>query len=306
MIARLSIYLAEQGRPFFVFLVSALTSISVLVMYQASVNAQQPFVIGPALIVAILTYFLIFMHWRVADEFKDRDTDVRFFPHRPVPSGRVALGDLRVLIVTITAAVFLINAIWNTAFTPFLIVFVYALLMSKWFFLEKYLAPNRFLAVLTHSPTFVLLNVYVMAWSAKRYGYPILSVESLTIAAWFVLHVLSWEFARKAWAPSQEMPGYQSYSSVLGYRAAGTLPVVFIVLQWFTLLWLCRRFGFSAWILLFAGAPMLAFAGLCVAYSVRPERYAARLNRMAPMYLLCMPLAVVLHFVMVERIALDV
>ena len=295
MIRRLSIYFAEQGRPIFVLMLSALTSLAVLGMYEASIG-EDALTVGPTLVVAVSTYFLIFLHWRVADEFKDQETDRRFFPHRPVPSGRVMLSDLRALLIGITVLVFAINAVWHTAFVPFLVVFVYALLMSKWFFLERYLAPNRFMAVLTHSPTFVLLNIYVIAWYAKQQGYPILSTESLVITAWFVLHVLSWEFARKAWAPSQEMPGYQTYSSTLGYRRAGLLPLVFVVLQWLLLGWICVRFDLSRWLLLATGIPMLVFSNVCIRYAFFPERYAARLNRMAPLYLLSIPFAVTLYF----------
>ena len=295
MINRLSIYFSEQGRPLFVLLLSALTSVAVLGMYEASLG-QESLTIGPTLLVAVSTYFLIFLHWRVADEFKDQETDRRFFPHRPIPSGRVALSDLRALLIAITVLVFLINAVWNTAFVPFLVVFVYALLMSKWFFLERYLAPNRFMAVLTHSPTFVLLNLYVIAWYAKQQGHSVLSPESFAITTWFLSHVLSWEFARKAWAPSQEMPGYQTYSSVLGYRRAGLLPLVFVLAQWLMLAWLCARFDLSRWILLMTGIPMLAFADVCIRYALRPEDYAARLNRVAPLYLISIPFVVVLYF----------
>jgi 4-hydroxybenzoate polyprenyltransferase len=295
MISRLSIYFAEQGRPIFVLMLSALTSLAVLGMYEAAIG-EKALTIGPTLVVTISTYFLIFLHWRVADEFKDRETDRRFFPDRPVPSGRVRLTDLRALLIAITLLVFVINAVWRTAFVPFLVVFVYALLMSRWFFLERYLAPNRFMAVLTHSPTFVLLNIYVIAWYAKQQGQPILSTESLVITAWFVLHVLSWEFARKAWAPSQEMPGYQTYSSSLGYRRAGLLPLVFVLSQWLLLAWICARFDLSRWILLATGIPMLAFADACIRYALFPERYAARLNRVAPLYLLSIPFAVTLYF----------
>jgi 4-hydroxybenzoate polyprenyltransferase len=305
MMDRLSIYFSEQGRPLFVLFLAAVTTIAVQGMYETALG-QHSIVIAPTLIVVVITYFLIFMHWRVADELKDRETDRRFFPLRPVPSGRVALSDLRALLIGITAAVFLINAIWSTAFVPFLVVFVYALLMSRWFFLERYLAPSRFMAVLTHSPTFALLNIYVIAWSAKRYHHEILSLDSLAIATWFVLHALSWEFARKAWAPSQEMPGYQTYSSVLGHRRAGMLPVVLMLAQWLALVWLCAHFDLSRWLLLLAGLPMLAFGHLCIRYALQPEHYAMSLSRMAPLYLVSIPLAVAIGCTVFQGVSLAI
>src|SRR3712207_8630551 len=57
-----------------------------------------------------------------------------------------------------------------------------------------------------------------IAWHAKEQGQRVLSLESVVIATWFVLHALSWEFARKAWAPSQEMPRSEEHTSELQSR----------------------------------------------------------------------------------------
>jgi 4-hydroxybenzoate polyprenyltransferase len=47
-----------------------------------------------AFFVAFLSLFLFFLQLRIADEFKDRDADVRYRAYRPVPRGLVSLREL--------------------------------------------------------------------------------------------------------------------------------------------------------------------------------------------------------------------
>jgi 4-hydroxybenzoate polyprenyltransferase len=301
MVRRLSIYFTEQARPMFLLLLSLATAVSVSGMYEVSLG-RQSIEIGSTLLVVAVTYFLVFMHWRVSDEFKDHETDRRFFPHRPVPSGRVLLGDLRMLLGAITVIILIVNILWGAALVPFLAVFIYMLLMSKWFFMEKYIAPNRFVAVLTHAPIILLLNVYIMA------SYPPISTRALfdpttlTIAFWFSLPALTCEFARKAWAPSQEKRGYQTYSSMVGHRAAGSLPVIFIALQWLLLAVLYSHLHLTARLLLLTAIPMVAFTWVCVGYIRRPEEYAKWLNQLAPLYLLAIPAVVSIYLILSQHL----
>ncbi|MFP5386213.1 MAG: hypothetical protein ACLGHN_09050 [Bacteriovoracia bacterium] len=181
------------------------------------------------LVPAFSTFFLL-LYYRISDEFKDVKTDEKFFPDRPIPSGRLLLSDLRVMLVVVSVLGLILNLISPQALVTYLMAYVFTVAMGKWFFMEKLISSNRLLAFITHAPVgfFLywysedyLLNSFHLTWSLP---------EKLTVIAFIVLPGFSWEILRKTYLPEDEMPGYQIYSTMLGFRGSLAFASLFVVL----------------------------------------------------------------------------
>ena len=230
MLKRWWIYLNEVFLPMSRIVAVSIMVAAVLCLYQAMLG-RAPLVLNWDAIPAAFTLVLILLYWRVQDEFKDAETDRKYFPHRPVPSGRVRFSDLRFMMWTIFAALFVVNLAWGLVIVPFLVLFVYSVLMHKWFFLEKYIASNRLLAFATHGPIGLVGNYFVLATFANRYQTPLSGSAVLVSVLWVALPGFAWEIARKTRAPHEEISGYQTYSAMIGSTKAAALSTVFVLTQ---------------------------------------------------------------------------
>ena len=181
------------------------------------------------LIPSFSTFFLL-LYYRVSDEFKDIKTDEKFFPDRPIPSGRLFLSDLRIMLVVVSVLGLLLNLIFPQGIISYLMAYVFTVAMGKWFFMEKLISNNRLIAFITHAPVgfFLywysedyLLNSYHLLWSIP---------EKLTVIAFIVLPGFSWEILRKTYLPEDEMPGYQIYSTMLGFKGSLVFASFFVLL----------------------------------------------------------------------------
>ena len=231
MLGRWLLYLNEVFLPGSRTLVALILVVVIQLLYQAMLD-RAPLLLTWDTIPATLTLVLILLYYRIQDEFKDAETDRRFFPNRPVPSGRVSFHDLKALMWVTFALLIAINVVWRLVLIPFLVLFVFAMCMHKWFFLERYLSSNRLLAFMTHAPISLIGNYFVLAVYANRFGAPLFTQSAFLVALWFALPSLAWEIARKTRAPFEEIAGYQTYSVLLGSAPAALLSIAFVVAQW--------------------------------------------------------------------------
>jgi hypothetical protein len=267
MLSRWLIYLNEVFLPGSRILVSLVLAVGVQCLYQAMLG-KAPLVLTWDTLAAVATLVLVLLYYRVQDEFKDAATDRKFFPNRPLPSGRVRFGDLKVLMWTTFVLLFAINIAWGLVILPFLVLFGFALLMHKWFFMEKYIASNRLLAFVTHAPVSLIGNYFVIAVYANRFNAPLLTFSALIAAVWFALPSLAWEIARKTRAPFEEIPGYQTYSAMIGSTNSAMLSIAFVLAQCVLTLFLplspayiglliVVTMGYVAWFVRFAWKPAI-------------------------------------------------
>lgn len=196
----------------------------------------------------VLTFLLLL---RIADDFKDYETDKRLFPHRALPSGRVTRRDLWVLLsvavtVTIAANVLVMN---NLPFFVFL--YVYGTLMSLWFFQRDKIQPNLMLALVTHNPVIMVMNVYVISFTCIKYGLDGLTPTTFLLAFTLYFPGLIWEIARKVRAPGDETE-YTTYSKIFGYRKVTRFILVLTLVDVLTNLVLVYRVNRVALVLLVA------------------------------------------------------
>lgn len=161
-----------------------------------------------------------FLFWlRIADDLKDYETDSVLFPERPLPSGRVTKKDLKIFVSCLIAVTAVLNAVFMNNFLFFAILYVYGSLMAVWFF-EKYKIQKSLpLALVTHNPVQLILNIYIISFTCIKYSLP--GVTATTVLAAFTLYfpALIWEVSRKIRAPGEETE-YVTYSKLFGYKRA--------------------------------------------------------------------------------------
>ena len=196
---------------------------SILMNMLVIVYAKIPFN-GPLFIQGFLTIFFILLYYRLSDEFKDYETDIKYFPERPIPQGKITLGDLNWFIAFVTLMLVLVNSFNDKTYLSFSVLFLFAFGMGKWFFLEKFIAHNRLLAFLTHLPIGFIMTGYLQ----NLYGQDAWLTKNILLNVMINLPGLNWEILRKTFPAQLEKPGYQTYSSLLGFRLSILLSMIFV------------------------------------------------------------------------------
>jgi UbiA prenyltransferase family len=189
--------------------------------FSALVRDPQATPAWPSALVAFATALLCFLQLRIADEFKDAAEDARHRPYRPVPRGLVTLGELR--IVGLGAAVVqagLALALEPSLLAILLVVWLYFWLMSREFFVPRWLRAHPLAYMATHMLIVPLVDFYATAcdwWVAgSRVPSPsLLWFLTVSLCNGFVI-----ELGRKIRAPEDEEGGVETYSALWGRDVA--------------------------------------------------------------------------------------
>lgn len=178
------------------------------------------------------TVFSFLLWLRIADDFKDYELDCRLFSHRPLPSGRVKKRDLAIFVTVLIAVTVTLNVVFMNNFRFFLFLYVYGTLMSLWFFSKKKIQKSLPLALVTHNPVQMIMNVYIISFTCIKYGLEAFTLTNF-LAAWTLYFpALIWEISRKIRAPKDETE-YVTYSKLFGFKK----PTVFVlILTWVDIL----------------------------------------------------------------------
>jgi 4-hydroxybenzoate polyprenyltransferase len=196
------------------------------VCYSAQLRAAsadvRPSVSVASLVVAFVSCLLFFFQLRVSDEFKDLEEDTRWRPYRPVPRGLVDLRELGWLALA-AAVIQLSLALWLTPALvgPLLLVWGYAWLMTREFWLKEWLAQRPFTVLWSHMLIMPLIDLYATAcdWLVAGTGAPPgLGLAWFLVASFFNGMVV--EIGRKIRAGADEEAGVQTYSAIWGPRRA--------------------------------------------------------------------------------------
>lgn len=190
------------------------------------------------------TVFSFLLWLRIADDFKDYELDCRLFADRPLPSGRVHKKDLAVFVSILIAATVLLNLFFMNNFGFFLFLYIYGTLMSLWFFSKKKIQKSLPLALVTHNPVQMIMNIYIISFTCLKYGLPLFTWVNF-LAAWTLYFpALIWEIARKIRAPKDETE-YVTYSKLFGYKKAVRFILIITWVDIFTnflLVWNLNKF----------------------------------------------------------------
>ena len=189
---------------------------------RASAGQTRPSVSVASLIVAFVSCLLFFFQLRVSDEFKDHEEDARWRPYRPVPRGLVTLRELGWL-AFVSAIIQLSVALWLAPPLAgvLLLVWGYAALMTKEFWVKEWLAAHPFTVLWSHMLIMPLIDLYATAcdWLAAGTGSPPgLGLLWFLIASFFNGMVV--EVGRKIRSPADEETGVPTYSALWGPRQA--------------------------------------------------------------------------------------
>ena len=178
------------------------------------------------------TVFSSLLWLRIADDFKDYELDCRLFSSRPLPSGRVKKRDLGIFVIILIAVTVALNVIFMNNIWFFVFLYVYGTLMSLWFFSKKKIQKSLPLALVTHNPVQMIMNVYIISFTCIKYGLEAFTLTNF-LAAWTLYFpALIWEVSRKIRAPKDETE-YVTYSKLFGYKKS---TVFVLVLTWVDIL----------------------------------------------------------------------
>lgn len=214
MLDRLKIYFKEMF-PVSSFFSGALISISSLLMI--SLLSGEPFKVSYVIICASVSMMFFLLLLRIMDEFKDYPDDLINYPNRPLPSGRVKLSDLKFLYYINILILIFLNIFFPTLWIPSIVVFIYSLLMLKWFFIEEKMRKSLPLALISHHPIVFLYFYYIFEASQGVNHY--LEWKSLIYLTPLALTFTNWELSRKIRRPQDE-DNYVTYSQLLGHKGA--------------------------------------------------------------------------------------
>lgn len=182
-------------------------------------NGVTEFQIGIQEAVGAFTVFAFLMWLRIADDLKDYETDKKLFKDRPLPSGRVQKKDIIIICIIVEIIAIILNVIFMNNLLFFAILYGYGYLMSKWFFQKSKIQPSLPLALVTHNPVQMFINLYIISFTCIKYSLSLISLT--TVMALFTLYfpALIWEISRKIKAPKDENE-YTTYSKLFGYKKA--------------------------------------------------------------------------------------
>lgn len=250
---------------------------------------------------------LLALYLRVADDLKDWETDRRLaaagdarFRERPQVTGEVAEADLRLLKLGVAAAIGLLLAPQpRGALLLGGLSFVGAWLSSRWFFLPS-MAQNLPVAFVTHNPLALLFLGFGAAVGAGMVGAAPAPLPAASLLLGLYLPIAAWEIARKVRTPEEET-GYQTWSAVLGWRAAAVIPALLAAASSALLARAGAAAGLGPAYPLVLGAAALVPAAAAVTFLVRPSpRGGRRLRPAVELYALAAGVGL-LAFAILER-----
>lgn len=180
-------------------------------------NGITSFNLGIQEIVGGYTVFAFLMWLRVADDFKDYESDKKLFKERPLPRGAVTKKDLIIITTIVEVLAIILNIVFMNNLSFFIILYVYGFLMSKWFFQKSKIQPSLPLALITHNPVQLIINTYIISFTCIKYNLNPITLTTI-LALWTLYFpALIWEIARKIKAPKDEND-YTTYSKLFGYK----------------------------------------------------------------------------------------
>ena len=250
MLKRLNIYFKEMypiiPRLLLGYLVFA--EIYFIVLFNHGISN---FEFGIQELVCGFTIFSFLCWLRIADDFKDYELDCRLFKERPLPSGRVTKKDLKIFVSILISITILLNFLFMNNFLFCVILYTYGSLMAVWFFQKHKIAKSLPLALVTHNPVQLIMNIYIISFVIIKYNLEIVNIYNILAIFTLYFPALIWEVSRKIRAPKDETE-YVTYSKLFGYKIS--INFVFIV-TWidiitnFVLVWNLNKFAVLALLL---------------------------------------------------------
>ena len=193
-------------------------------------NGVTTFNIGVQEFVGAYTVFAFLLWLRIADDLKDYETDKKLFKDRPLPSGRTTKKDVMIIGVIVELIAVVLNIIFMNNLVYFAILYIYGYLMSKWFFQKSKIQPSLPLALITHNPVQMFVNLYIISFTCIKYSIPAFSLTTAMALLTLYFPALIWEVSRKIRAPKDENE-YTTYSKLFGYKKSTKFVLVLTIVD---------------------------------------------------------------------------
>ena len=218
MLKRLNIYFKEMY-PLVSRLILGFIVFSEIYFIILLNNGITSFNFGIQELIGGYTLFAFLMWLRIADDFKDYELDKKLFADRPLPSGRVEKKDLIIVCCIVQGIALILNVLFMPNLLFFFILYIYGFLMSKWFFQKSKIQPSLPLALITHNPVQMFLNLYTISFTVIKYNVNPFQFKIFLTLMTLYFPALIWEVSRKIRAPKDENE-YITYSKLFGYKKA--------------------------------------------------------------------------------------
>ena len=181
-----------------------------------------------------LTFTLGLLIARVYDELKDAPADIRLaaagdprYMDRPIVTGAVKLEDLQSFRWLITLLAIGLNVVVPpTMMVGFVFMFGVLWLSYKWFFWPA-IQKSLFLALITHNPLVVVLQIYIISAFVAEFDGSALGVWTLVLMLGLWFPMTAWEISRKQRIPEDETD-YETYTKVFGFKRAPWVAAFFV------------------------------------------------------------------------------
>lgn len=233
MIRRLNIYLNEMYPVIPRLILGFIMFFEIYFLVILTNGSAKGLHINSQEIIGAVTVFGFLLSLRIADEFKDYKTDLIMFPERAYPSGRVKRNDLIILLTVVCVVLITLNLIFMNNVIYFAILVGYGIAMSVWFFSKTKIQKNLPLALITHNPIQLILNLYIISFTCIKYNVNIFTFNNMVILLTLYFPGLIWEISRKTRAPKDEND-YTTYSKLFGYQKATKFIMIVMVLDMIT------------------------------------------------------------------------
>lgn len=269
MLKRLNIYFKEMY-PFFTRLLLGFIVFGEIYFILLLNYGITDFSLGIQEIVGGITVFGFLMFLRIADDFKDYESDKRLFPDRAFPSGKVYKKDLNIVVAVDLAVLTILNAVFMNNFLFYLFLMAYGILMSLWFFQKHKISKSLPLALVTHNPVQMVLNLYIISFCCIKYELYPFTLTSFLVLMTLYFPALIWEIARKIRAPKDETE-YTTYSKLFGHKKSTIFILILTLVDIVTNLILVYRLNMIGFVILIINVAVMTIQ--FIMFIKNPERF---------------------------------
>ena len=176
------------------------------------------------------TIFAFLLWLRVADDLKDYETDLKLFPDRPLQRGATTKKDIFYSCLVVEVITFILNMVFMPNKIFFIVLYIYGYLMSKWFFQRAKIQPSLPLALITHNPVQMIVNLYIISFTVIKYNLDFVNLTTIMTLFTLYFPALIWEVSRKIKAPKDEND-YTTYSKLFGYKKATRFVLIVTIMD---------------------------------------------------------------------------
>lgn len=228
------------------------------------------FNIGVQEFVGAYTVFAFLLWLRIADDLKDYETDKVLFPDRPLARGDVYKKDVVIVCAIVEAIAVILNVMFMNNILFFCILYFYGYLMSKWFFQKAKIQPSLPLALVTHNPVQMFVNLYIISFTVIKYDLRAVTLTTCMTLWTLYFPALIWEVSRKIRAPKDEND-YTTYSKLFGYKKATRFVMILTIVDIITNFILVFRLNKISIVVLFLLVSWMTWK--FIQYMKDPERF---------------------------------